>query len=215
MEEKQDIYLFREIVDSGNPIILDTSSLSFSKDNNCPIELQMDFLEKELLFFPILKEYLFNGGDFYFTSSVKEEIDNSNYQYKKIVKRGDNKGERQILELRRKRKQVIKERRSLANLFQDRGRVFSLNDMVRVPYNLSYRKHSYLRDIFNLGGAKFDLLIWALILSKERGSVSVLSNHYSMNNAREKMLCGENMGFNRLSFFFRRGMDKFEKLRPY
>jgi hypothetical protein len=204
--------------------IFDTSTIVsvLGKDSpDCPldtIEKRKDFLDKSSEFLRKIRGYIASRHNLLTTTFVLEELlSRKTYHYKKSIKKEGQCGDRNLLNLRRAIKENERERRRVANAFNDNQRILVLNDGMRRIYDEKSAEYSALREKYGLSETDFDLLIKGMALAMASKPAVLVSNDFKIFHARNEII-KDNFGnkpylIRYAGFLVRRDYFRFERLK--
>jgi len=151
--------------------------------------------------------------NFYVTKNVLGEyIYSKSYPYKVKIKKKSVQHNRGKLELCRKIKELLKERRRLANVLEDNGRVLAMKVGERLLHKDFSVKYYNFVEKYLLSNTDFDLLISGAVLSKTKDPVALFSIDFGIGKAWKELLEREKMSQERFGFF---GRFEFNGYSPF
>lgn len=198
-------------------VLLDTNIFGSSDDSNergsvCPsFEERYERIQGNFDFILLIEHYLEEGCSFYISSSVFEELQAVHYPFKRAIKRRGSVENRELLELHRLRRLESKEKRHVANLFQDYGKILHLVGDEQIFYNVLLRRYEELKLTYGLSDTDFDLAISGTALVKTGSSVDLVSNDKGILKAERDIKREEKLFGDRIMIFMRNPSYEFER----
>jgi len=202
-----------EEVSKEYPImLLDTSVLlgELGPRSEEDIEKKILKLKREMNSAIFFREFLESGGDFYLIPNIlKEYLSGTNYSYKKIIKKNGGHIQRERLFLMRKIRDSTRERRKLASLLEERGKILKFEENEREKYEQFSHKHHALMKEEGIGINDYDLLVSGLTIAAKMEPTCIISNDFPLLYSWRKVLKIEGIGPNQLGFFVRKNFNGF------
>ncbi|MBI2043372.1 hypothetical protein HYT25_03215 [Candidatus Pacearchaeota archaeon] len=206
----QRIVSFDDIISRYNFVLLDTSalvsSLRFKRENEIVKneEYYTDCYQSAIFLFKYAEK-----NKFYVTPLVLQEYLTGCRELKRIININQSKSEKnrysgliQLIESQ------CRENDNLARILDMKNKV-NLEDDEKLLYENIKRRLSWIKENYKLGEADIDFLTHGIVISRTRGSISLVSNDFGILKAWNDFLRFTKTDKKQLGFFIRKRVDTF------
>ena len=203
-----------EISSKYQYVLWDTCAISecyFHKNKeDGSTEEKVDYVSNLIKFKNNLEKMILNGGNFYITPGVYNELfEVKPYNLKKSVKAHPMGRVDEFTKLWRAFRKDIKAHKRLASTFQESGKILDVNNLGIPYFQLFEQDYSFLKNQFNLSEVDFKILETAATLSKRTISSAIISNDTKLWDAYSLFMIREKKNYSWIGFFKRMGFDNF------